>query len=85
MAEQTLSTLLPILWSARMDAACDSWHLNERAAPPLKALAGDTGDARLRQAADHTVAASEHFDAAVKALRAAVSLIETCTPNQEPS
>jgi hypothetical protein len=72
--------ILQILWSARMDAVCDRWHLTERAIPPLKALAGNKGDDRLQQATEQAIAASEHFEAAVVALRSAVGLLEPFVP-----
>lgn len=75
-----LSDLLPILRAAWLDAFCDRWHLDRRATPPLKAIAGDVGDAALLEAAEHTTAAAEHLDAAVAELRKAVALVEDRVP-----
>ncbi len=80
MTERTPSDLLPILWCARMDAVCDRWHLDNRATPPLKAIGGDAGDARLLRAAELTTSAAEHFNAAVDELHEAIALVEACAP-----
>ncbi len=65
-----------ILWTARMSAAGDRWHLAERALPSLKALADKLGEARLHQAAAITAGAADHLVAARDALREALNLIE---------
>jgi hypothetical protein len=77
---EDLKAVHNILWAARMDAACDRWHLDERALPRLKALAGGIGEPRLHHAVEETTRASEHFVAARDALRGATRLVEACIP-----
>lgn len=71
-----------ILWSARIDATCNQWHLINRALPPLRAVAAETDDARLRKAVTQATTAVEHLDAMLVALRAAVDLVQPGQDNR---
>jgi hypothetical protein len=77
---EDLAGIRGILRAARMDAVCDQWHLDDRAVPSLRALAGELDEPRLRRAASVTAKAGEHFVAAQDALRDALDLIEELAP-----
>jgi hypothetical protein len=78
-----LSDVRKILWAARIDAVCDHWHLQKRAMPAIEAAYGDTGESRLRRAADHAATAGEYFEAARDALGKAVALVESFLPEEK--
>lgn len=70
------SSIHNILWVARAMAVSQEWHLTERAAPSLAALADDNDEPRLREAAEQAAKAGEHFNSASDALRGAIKLID---------
>jgi hypothetical protein len=74
-ATADLETVRRILLTARIDAACDHWHLDERAVPPLRKLADRTGEENLAKALEHTTKAGEHFEAARAALAMAMGFV----------
>ncbi|HEV2779698.1 MAG TPA: hypothetical protein VGX25_09885 [Actinophytocola sp.] len=80
MQSAHLDRIQKLLWQARMEAASRRWHLENRAAPPLRSLGAEAGEPRLHQAAVHATKAAELFDAAGDALVAAIDLVEGCAP-----
>jgi hypothetical protein len=71
-----LDKIQKILWAARMEAASYKWHLNNRAAPPLRNLSSQTGEARLNQAAEHATKAAQLLHDAGDSLIRAIELVE---------
>jgi hypothetical protein len=68
--------------AGHMDAACNQWHLSNRALPSLEAMARDTGEPRLHEAAAGMTTAARHFDAAKEALLGVLRLVSECTAEQ---
>ena len=73
---ETLAGVGRILLAARIDAACEAWHLDERALPSLTALASRIDKPGLHDAVRHTARAAELFEAGSAALTSAMTLIE---------
>lgn len=72
----TVADPLKVLWCARIDAACDRWHLEHSAVPMLTALANETGDPLIRRALERTTKAHEWLDETRESLAAAIKLLE---------
>lgn len=77
MDKQTaLVDSLKILWTARMHAAGDHWHVEERCVPMLVELADQTGEPLVRRAIQRTNKAYEFLDLARASMGEAIKLLE---------
>jgi hypothetical protein len=65
-----------ILLDARLGAAMNCWHLENRAIPQIRQLAGQLRESPLPQAVDEMAKAHELLEAAGKTLRSAIDIIE---------
>lgn len=67
---------LRILWTSRMHAVSDHWHIEERAVPLLEALADETGEPLLRRAKHRAMKAYEQLDEARASMAEAIKSLE---------
>ena len=75
-APKPLPDLARILWTARIDACANRWHLNHRTIPDLKTLAATSKDRRLHEAVKHVEAAIGLTDALLDELRTALDYMQ---------
>ena len=74
-----LASVRTVLQTARIEAHCNTWHLDKRALPALNAMADRTGEPQLHQAVEQTSKASEQLGVARENLRGALGLVEAYT------
>ncbi len=74
--QAALVDALKILWTSRMHAASDEWHIEDRAVPMLVALADETEEPLVRRAIQRATKAHEWLDEAKTSMGDAIRFLE---------